>query len=191
MAEKKTRVSQKLKIPQTLPPGHTIPTSLMLVPMSDDERRAHVWERRLKGYSYEAIYRDMLDTFSPDVLPKDWSPKRVYTDCSAILVKIQDEYKETAAEMVDIELGRFDELLSAVWPMAKAGDLNAVEKALSISRERRKMMGLDNPETLNVNWRVQVADMLQRGIITPQEVVQELGEEAMISVNQLLLEKRD
>lgn len=191
MAEKKTRVSQKLKIPQTLPPGHTIPTSLMLVPMSDDERRAHVWERRLKGYSYEAIYRDMLDTFSPDVLPKDWSPKRVYADCSAILVKIQDEYKETAAEMVDIELGRFDELLSAVWPMAKAGDLNAVEKALSISRERRKMMGLDNPETLNVNWRVQVADMLQRGIITPQEVVQELGEEAMISVNQLLLEKRD
>lgn len=53
------------------------------------------------------------------------------------------------------------------------------------------MMGLDNPETLNVHWRVQVADMLQRGIITPQEVVQELGEEAMISVNQLLLEKRD
>jgi hypothetical protein len=107
------------------------------------------------------------------------------------LVRIQDEYKETAAEMVDIELGRFDELLSAVWPMAKAGDLNAVEKALAISRERRKMMGLDNPETLNVHWRVQVADMLQRGIITPQEVVQELGEEAMISVNQLLLEKKD
>lgn len=191
MAERKTKVSQKLKIPQTLPPGHTIPTSLMLVPMSDDERRAHVWERRLKGYSYEAIYRDMLDTFSPDVLPKDWSPKRVYADCSAILVKIQDEYKETAAEMVDIELGRFDELLSAVWPMAKAGDLNAVEKALSISRERRKMMGLDNPERFEVNWKVQLADLLQRGTITPQDVVIEFGEEALIQVNQLLLEKKD
>lgn len=186
-----TRVSQKLKIPQTLAPEHTQPTSLMLVPMSDDERRAHVWERRLKGFSYEAIYRDMLDTFSRDVLPKDWSPKKVYADCSAILVRIQDEYKETAAEMVDIELGRFDELLSAVWPMAKAGDLNAVEKALAISRERRKMMGLDNPDRIQIDWRFQVADLLQKGTIRPEDVVKEFGEEALIEVNQILLEKRD
>lgn len=186
-----SRTSQKLKIPQTLSPEHTQPTVLMLVPLSDDERRAHVWERRLKGFSYEAIYRDMLDTFSRDVLPKDWSPKRVYADCSAILVRIQDEYKETAAEMVDIELGRFDELLSAVWPMAKAGDLNAVEKALAISRERRKMMGLDNPDRIQIDWRFQVADLLQKGTIRPEDVVNEFGEEALIEVNQILLEKRE
>lgn len=181
---------QRLRVPMVAGPEHTVPTSLMLMPLSDEERRAHVWERRLKGFSYEAIYRDMLETFSRDVLPKDWSPKRVYSDCSAILVKVQDEYKETAAEMVDIELGRFDELLSAVWPSAKSGDLAAVDRALAISKERRKMMGLDNPERFEVNWKVQVADLLQRGTITPQDVVNEFGESALIEVNQLLLEKK-
>lgn len=185
------KVSQKLKIPQTMAPEHTQPTSLMLVPLSDDERRAYVWERRLKGFSYDAVYRDMLETFSRDVLPKDWSPKRVYADCSAILSQIQNEYKETAAEMVDIELGRFDEMLAAIWPAAKAGDLGAVDKVLSISRERRKMMGLDNPEMININWKVQVADLLQRGLVTPQDVAGELGEEALISVNQYLLERKE
>ena len=163
----------------------------ILQKMSDDERRAQIWERRLKGFSYDAIYRDMLRTFGPDQLPEKWSPKHVYTDCAAVLAQVQNEYRETAAEMVGVELGRFDELLAGIWPMAVSGDLQAIDRALDISKERRKMMGLDNPETLNVHWRVQVADMLQRGIITPQEVVQELGEEAMISVNQLLLEKRD
>ena len=181
----------RLRVPQTMTVEHTMPTSLSLMPLSDDERRAHVWERRLKGFSYEAIYRDMLETFHRDVLPKAWSPKHVYADCAAILVKVQEEYKETAAEMVDIELGRFDELLSAVWPSATAGDLNAVDRALAISKERRKMMGLDNPERFEVNWRVQVADLLQRGTITPQDVVNEFGESALIEVNQLLLEKRD
>ena len=163
----------------------------ILEKMSDDERRAQIWERRLKGFSYDAIYRDMLRTFGPNQLPENWSPKQVYTDCAAVLAQVQNEYRETAAEMVGVELGRFDELLAGIWPMAVSGDLQAIDRALDISKERRKMMGLDNPETLNVNWKVQVADMLQRGIITPQEVVQELGEEAMISVNQLLLEKKD
>jgi hypothetical protein len=162
----------------------------MLTPLSDDERRAHVWERRLKGFSYDAIYRDMLETFDRDVLPKDWSPRRVYSDCSAILVRVQDEYKETAAEMVDIELGRFDELLAAIWPAATAGELGAVDKALAISRERRKMMGLDNPDRIQIDWRFQVADLLQKGTIRPEDVVKEFGEEALIEVNQILLEKK-
>lgn len=179
-----------LRTPHVLGPKRTVPTSLALSIMSDDERRALVWERRLQGFSYDAIYRDMLETFNRDVLPKDWSPKKVYADCSAILVKVQDEYKETAAEMVDIELGRFDELLAAVWPSAKSGDLSAIDRALAISKERRKMMGLDNPERFEVNWKVQVADLLQRGTITPQDVVEEFGESALIEVNQLLLEKK-
>lgn len=180
----------RMRVPMVAGPEHTVPTSLMLMPLSDEERRAHVWERRLKGFSYEAIYRDMLETFSRDVLPKDWSPKKVYGDCSAILVKVQDEYKETAAEMVDIELGRFDELLSAVWPSAKSGDLAAVDRALAISKERRKMMGLDNPDRIQIDWRFQVADLLQKGTIKPEDVVREFGEEALIEVNTILIEQR-
>ena len=163
----------------------------ILQKMSDDERRAQIWERRLKGFSYDAIYRDMLRTFGPDQLPEKWSPKHVYTDCAAVLAQVQNEYRETAAEMVGVELGRFDELLAGIWPMAVSGDLQAIDRALDISKERRKMMGLDNPERFEVNWKVQLADLLQRGTITPQDVVVEFGEEALIQVNQLLLEKKD
>lgn len=180
----------KIKAPEFITPEHTVPTSLMLTEMSDEERRAHVWERRLKGYSYDAIAREMREQFAPSSLPKNWSAKYVYTDCAAVLAEVQNEYRETAAEMVGVELGRFDELLNAVWGLAKSGDMRAVEAALSISRERRKMMGLDNPDRIQVDWRFQVADLLQRGTIRPEDVVAEFGEEALIEVNQILLEKK-
>lgn len=180
----------RIKAPQVIPVEHTIPTSLMLTEMTDEERRAHVWERRLKGFSYEAIAREMRETFAPSSLPKNWGPKQVYADCAAILAQIRDEISETAAEAVNIELGRFDELLNAVWEDAKAGDVRAVNAALDISRERRKMLGLDSPEKFSVRWEVQVADLLQKGVITPQEVAAEFGEEGLLTVNRYLLEMK-
>ena len=192
MAKKRLATPDRASIVLQLPIEER-PERLMTIlqKMSDDERRAQIWERRLKGFSYDAIYRDMLRTFGPDQLPEKWSPKHVYTDCAAVLAQVQNEYRETAAEMVGVELGRFDELLAGIWPMAVSGDLQAIDRALDISKERRKMMGLDNPERFEVNWKVQLADLLQRGTITPQDVVVEFGEEALIQVNQLLLEKKD
>jgi hypothetical protein len=182
------RVTGKLRLPIEERPERL---TTILEKMSDDERRAQIWERRLKGFSYDAIYRDMLRTFGTDQLPANWSPKHVYTDCAAVLAQVQNEYRETAAEMVGVELGRFDELLAGVWPMAVSGDLQAIDRALDISKERRKMMGLDNPDRIQIDWRFQVADLLQKGTIRPEDVVAEFGEEALIEVNQLLLEKRD
>lgn len=180
----------RIKTPQIIPPEHSIPSVLSFVELSDEERRANVWERRLKGYSYEAIAREMRETFAPSSLPKNWGPKQVYADCSAVLAQINNEYRESAVEMVNVELGRFDELLNAVWENAKAGDVRAVQTALEISRERRKMLGLDSPEKFSVRWEVQVADLLQKGVITPQEVATEFGEEGLLTVNRYLLEMK-
>ena len=180
----------RIKAPQVIPAEHTVPTSLILTEMSDEERRAHVWERRLKGYSYEAIAREMRETFAPSSLPKNWGPKQVYADCAAILAQIRDEFSENAAEAVNIELGRFDELLNAVWENAKAGDVRSVQVALDISRERRKMLGLDSPERFQVDWYVQVANFLQKGLITPQEIADEFGDEGLSTVNRYLLENK-
>lgn len=145
----------------------------------------------MQGYSYDAIYREMLRRHGSAALPKNWSAKFVYTDCSAVLAQIQNEYRETAAEMVGIELDRFDKLLGGIWEDAVNGDFNALDRALAISRERRKMMGLDNPDRIQVDWRFQVADLLQKGTVRPEDVVKEFGEEALIEVNQILLEKRE
>ena len=180
----------RIKAPQVIPAEHTVPTSLMLTEMSDEERRAHVWERRLKGYSYEAIAREMREAFAPSSLPKNWGPKQVYADCAAILAQIRDEYSENAAEAVNIELGRFDELLNAVWENAKAGDVRSVQVALDISRERRKMLGLDSPERFQVDWRVQVVELFFFFFVTPQEIAAEFGDEGLGEVNRLMLEMK-
>ena len=181
----------RIKAPQVIPAEHTVPTSLMLTEMSDEERRAHVWERRLKGFSYDAIAREMRETFAPSSLPKNWGPKQVYADCAAILAQIRDEYKESAAEIAGIELSRYDELQNSIWESAKSGDIRAITTVLEISRERRKLLGLDNPAKYEVRWEVQVADLLQKGVITPQEVATEFGEDGLLTVNRYLLEMKD
>ena len=117
----------------------------------------------------EAIAREMREAF-PIIFAEELGPKQVYADCAAILAQIRDEYSENAAEAVNIELGRFDELLNAVWENAKAGDVRSVQVALDISRERRKMLGLDSPERFQVDWRVQVVELLQKGLLRPKKL---------------------
>lgn len=159
--------------------------------ISDEERQALVWERRLRGMSYGGIAADLRNTFNASVLPADYNAKAVYKDIMAVMGRMRNEYSETALEMVGIELNRFDKLLDGVWDAATAGDLNAVDRVLAISRERRKMVGLDSPEKFAVDWRIQVIDLLQRGVVTPQDVITEFGEEALVSVNQLMLEQKE
>lgn len=154
--------------------------------LSDQERVAHVWELRLRGFSHEAIAREMAERFPGGVLPKDWSAKKVYEDCAVALNAVQNEYKESAVEMVNLELKRFDKMLNSVWDNAEAGDVRSIEAVLSISRERRKMLGLDNPERLQVDWRVQLVGLLQTGVVTPQQIATEFGDEALIEVNRML-----
>lgn len=154
--------------------------------LSDRERIAQVWELRLKGFSHEAIANELASRFPADVLPKGWGAKAVYDDCQAALNTVQNEYKETAIEMVGIELSRFDELLKGVWEQAAAGDVRSIEAALAISRERRKLVGLDNPERFQIDWRIQLVGLLQNGTVTPQQIASEFGDEALIEVNRLL-----
>jgi hypothetical protein len=159
--------------------------------MSDDERRGHVWEMRLRGRSYAEIAREMVRLFPPGTLPKNYDGSAVYRDSAALLNELRGEFRETAVEMVEIEAKRYDKLLEGIWGAAEAGDLAAIDRVLTISKERRKMFGLDKPENFVVDWRIEVINLLERGVITPAEIVQEFGEEALISVNQLLLEKKD
>ena len=165
---------------------------MFAIPMlSDEERVAHVWELRLKGYSHAAIATELLERFGSDLLPKGWGAKAVYDDCVRALNSVQNEYKESAIEMVGIELERYDRLLASVWSQAEAGDVRSIEAALAISRERRKLVGLDNPERFQVDWRVQLVGLLQNGTVTPQQIATEFGEEVLVEVNNKLLESRE
>lgn len=69
---------------------------------------------------------------------------------------VDGEYRESAAQMVQIEAARFDKMQAADWQKAEEGDVKAVEAVLAISRERRRMLGLDSPRNSqsigDCNW---------------------------------------
>ena len=187
---------QRMTMQERIKPSNSdrrirLETDIIETKMLDEERRAIVWGLRLQGFSYERISNYMTSKYPPFMLPKGYNAKSAYADCSAVLNQVRNEYKETALEMVDIESNRFDAMLKGIWEQAEAGDLAAIDRVLAISRERRKMLGLDDPERLQIDWRVQVADMLQGGVIRPEDVMAQFGEEALIEVNQLLLERKD
>jgi hypothetical protein len=159
--------------------------SLLL--LTNEERNAIVWAGRLRGKSFEEIHYFLITNYSSQ-LPKDYSLKDVQKDLSSALNKLQPAYLETAAELVQIEAHRFDVMLNSIWDKVTNGDVKAVDAALSISRERRKMLGLDEPDKIQVDWKVTLAQLIQSGDITPADIVKDFGEEVLTEVNYKLLE---
>ncbi len=159
--------------------------------LPDDERRAMVWEYRLRGFSYKAIAKLLHEKLPPGSLPKQYSAKQVYADCVGVLAELRNEYKETAIEMVEIEASRFDKMQEGIWERAEGGDIAAINAVLAISKERRKMLGLDDPNRIKVDWRIELVELVRGGLVKPEEILLTFGEEALVEVNQLLLESKD
>lgn len=159
--------------------------SLLL--LTNEERNAIVWAGRLRGKSFEEIHLFLITNYVSQ-LPRDYSVRDVQKDLSSALNKLQPAYLETAAELVQIEAHRFDVMLDSIWNKVTSGDTKAVDAALAISRERRKMLGLDEPDKIQVDWKVTLAQLIQSGDITPADIVKDFGEEVLTEVNYKLLE---
>lgn len=153
----------------------------------DDERIAFAWAGRLRGKSYEEIFLELNRNF-PGQLPLDYNLVKLQKDISTALERIKPAYTETANEMVQMEAHRYDVMLNSLWDKVLEGDTRAIDTALNISKERRKMLGLDEPEKFNVDFRVTLAEYVRDGKLTPAEIQQEFGEEVLQEVNYKLLE---
>ncbi len=158
-----------------------------IVLLKEDERIALVWAGRLRGRSYEEIFLELNNKF-PGKLPLDYSVKSVQKDVNAALERLRPAYLETASDMVKIEALRFDTMLDAIWDKAISGDTRAIDTALAISRERRKLLGLDESEKLQIDFRITLAEYLKSGKISPKEIQEEFGDEILTEVNYKLLE---
>ena len=158
-----------------------------IVLLKEDERIALVWAGRLRGRSYEEIFLELNNKF-PGKLPLDYSVKSVQKDVNAALERLRPAYLETASDMVKIEALRFDTMLDAIWDKAISGDTRAIDTALAISRERRKLLGLDESEKLQIDFRITLAEYLKSGKISPKESQEEFGDEILTEVNYKLLE---
>jgi hypothetical protein len=68
------------------------------------------------------------------------------TAFSAVNRIIQGAKREGTREAFEMELRRLDDLLMALWPSARQGELGAIDRTLRIMERRAKLLGLDAPE---------------------------------------------
>jgi hypothetical protein len=98
------------------------------------ERRAIALELRKAGGSYREIARQL----SVDV-------HTAHADVGAELTAIRETTVERAEELRALELQRFDEMTSGLWPQIRAGSPPAVSAAIRVSERRSRLLGLDEP----------------------------------------------
>jgi hypothetical protein len=68
------------------------------------------------------------------------SPQAIHSLIQRALGQIP---QQAVADIRILECGRLDELLAAIWPAAKLGDIAAIDRVLAIMKRRAAMMGLD------------------------------------------------
>jgi hypothetical protein len=95
------------------------------------ERQVKAIELRRSGMTYERIGREIGFTTMAAYL--------------AVKVGLEKSLREPGDALRELEVQRMEELLEAVWPLAKSGDLFAVDRVIKISERRARLLGLDAP----------------------------------------------
>lgn len=89
---------------------------------------------RLKGLNYREIGREI-----------GVSHPQAYRYVIECLDQIREEMKETAEQVLMLELERLDGLTSTFYPKAIDGDIDAAGTVLRVMQRRAKLLGLDAP----------------------------------------------
>jgi hypothetical protein len=104
--------------------SHTSPGSIRL-----QQRRAQALQLRLAGKPYRAIAKELK-----------CSPQTAF---NYIVTAMENMIpRESAAQVLTLELQRFDALLETFMPKAKRGDKAAAELVLKIEHQRARLAGL-------------------------------------------------
>jgi hypothetical protein len=105
------------------------------------ERALKALELRKKGVRYEQIAQQLGYTNRGN------AHKAVMKELN-LLAK---ECLEEASKVRDLELQRLDDLFLAAWKAIADGSESAIDRALRVSESRRKLMGLDAAQKVDVN----------------------------------------
>ena len=89
---------------------------------------------RMAGYSHREIAAQL-----------GIAPSSAYKRVRHAFDEVNKHNLDTAEQLRALELLRLDELLSALWDTAIAGDLKAVDRVLKVMERRAKLLGLDAP----------------------------------------------
>ncbi len=95
-----------------------------------EERRQRALEMRRTGASFLQIAKKL----------EYRNPAEAARDVTKLLTAT---VRETSEEVRAVELARLDGLMVTLWPSARRGDLQAVDRVLKIMERRAKLLGLD------------------------------------------------
>lgn len=115
------------------------------------ERRIEALELRKLGASYRTIGERL-----------GVSTAQAFEDVRRELAKLAKQASEIAGEVRAIELERLDDMLRAIAPQLRQGNLGAIDRALRIQERRSKLLGLDAPERQVLQVEEPIAIVLDR-----------------------------
>lgn len=104
-------------------------------------RRPRITVRQIRDLLYRRAEPGV--GYNPDT-GEPWSIGTIQSDIEAIRDKIREDYDRSTAELRNRELELLDEL------QFQALDNGDITEARRISESRRKLLGLDEPEDINV-----------------------------------------
>lgn len=116
----------------------------------------------------EQIYRLKLEGYGPLEIARftDKAPDEV----AVIAIRMAEQSRQRLlAELAVgtiIEVDRLDAMHKALWPLASTGVAGAIDRVLAISKERRKLLGLDAPAGI-----VGLQNEADLSVLTDEELV--------------------
>lgn len=108
------------------------------------EKRKKALDLRRAGWSFEDIAAEV------GYANKGSAHRAVKQGIAAIT-------RESATELIELELSRLDDLLAGLYEHARNGDLFAVDRALKIMDQRAKFLGLYDHKTDDTSAEVRAA----------------------------------
>jgi DNA-binding CsgD family transcriptional regulator len=109
------------------------------------ERRVQAFELAKAGASYRAIGKRL-----------GVSHAQAQRDVVSVLEELNTRSRAHAVDYRRLHLARLEDLLLAVWPAARQGDLASQAQALRILERESRLLGLDAPARVDVEQRIRV-----------------------------------
>jgi len=123
------------------------------------ERMGMALELRKAGFTYASIasqlgYADGASAYN------------------AVMAGLKLVVREPAEELRSLELARLDAIMVEVYNQARKGVVGAVDRVLRIMERRARLLGLDKPLLIDVDWRTE----LERQGVPASETFEKLVE---------------
>ena len=114
------------------------------------KRRKEVIQLREAGATWADIADTIEERHGAGALPNHWGKRYACQDFHRALGKLQEEVRDRARSVREMELKRLNRMQRGLWQSAINGDTDAARTVVKLMKRRASLLGLDEPEELDV-----------------------------------------